>query len=479
MNFPSDFINNIQTLLKDESEQLMSSLNGEAEVSIRLNPYKLQRNPIDFSVSVEKVPWSENGYYLNQRPAFTFDPLFHSGYYYVQEASSLFVDYVVRQLVSESSICLDLSAAPGGKSLGLLTSLPENSLLVSNEIVRLRANVLSESLIKFGNPNILVTNNSPKDFTKLTAVFDLILVDAPCSGEGMFRKDKQAIEEWSVNNVKMCASRQKDILREIWPALKVGGVLIYSTCTYNLSENEDNALWAFDELGAEFVEIEVDPEWKISPSFISGVPAYRFFPHKTNGEGLFVTILKKPDVLKEPDENQFNISSNQRFSKRKNSKSSFTVLKENEIRDNILNLINNQNAFEFVKYENSIIAITEIYSDIIKYLSEQLKIVSIGVELGRYKGYDFIPSHSLAMNKEINKEHFFSYEVSYDESIAYLRNQTIQLADAPKGFILLTYMNEPIGFVKNLGNRANNLYPKEWRIKSGYLPEKSATILSK
>lgn len=469
MNFPSDFIKSIQTLLRDESEQLLSSLNEETPVSIRINPYKLQRNPIDFSVSVKNVPWSENGYYLHQRPAFTFDPLFHSGYYYVQEASSMFIEYVVKQLIRENSICLDLSAAPGGKSLGLLTALPENSLLVSNEIVRQRANVLSETLIKFGNQNILVANNSPKDFTKLTGIFDLILVDAPCSGEGMFRKDKQAIEEWSVDNVQMCASRQKDILKEIWPALKPGGVLIYSTCTYNVSENEENALWAVNELGAQFVDIDVDPEWKIAHSVISGIPANRFFPHKTNGEGLFVTVLMKPKGDQTP------IITNQRFGKNKNRKSSFTLLKEGEIRGNLLN---NLTAFEIVNYKDSIIALPEIHSDLIKELAEQLKVVSMGVELGEIKGKDFIPSHSLAMSKEISMEAFFNYEVSYDDAIAYLRSQSIQLVDAPKGFILLTYMNEPLGFVKNIGNRANNLYPKEWRIRSGYLPEKLTTIFS-
>ena len=255
-------------------------------MSIRVNPYKKLRNSLSFSNPLERVPWSEQGYYLEERPSFTFDPLFHAGYYYVQEASSMFIEHVVRKLVSAPVACLDLCAAPGGKSVSLLSALPEGSLLVSNEIIRQRANVLSETLTKFGHPNAVVTQNSPADFAAFPGLFDLILVDAPCSGEGMFRKDEVAIQEWSPQNVKMCAARQRDILSDVWPTLKPGGLLIYSTCTFNRDENEDNVRWMADNLGATIKKVEVEPDWNIVPRMMKRRVAFIFIRIKQRG-GLF------------------------------------------------------------------------------------------------------------------------------------------------------------------------------------------------
>jgi tRNA and rRNA cytosine-C5-methylases len=295
MRFPADFSTSIQSLLGNETEPFLAALSEDGPVSIRVNPEKAQRHPVSFTKPVQPVPWSGWGYYLSERPAFTFDPLFHSGYYYVQEASSMFVEYIVRRLVTQPVACLDLCAAPGGKSLGLLSALPEGSLPVSNEMVRQRANVLSETLTKFGNPNSIVTNNAPKDFEVFPHFFDLILVDAPCSGEGMFRKDGVALQEWSAQNVQMCAARQKDILRDVWPALKPGGLLIYSTCTYNTEENEENALWTVRELGADFIEVEMNPEWGISPSFDNEAVCYRFFLIKPKAKDCLLRFYENRD----------------------------------------------------------------------------------------------------------------------------------------------------------------------------------------
>lgn len=472
MNLPTDFIRSINLLPGTEIDKLLDALKENTPVSVRLNPFKLERNPIPFSLPVQKVFWSDNGYYLEERPSFTFDPLFHSGYYYVQEASSMFIEHVVKQIVSTPVNCLDLCAAPGGKSISMISSLPEGSLLVSNEIIRQRANILSETIKKFGHPNSLVTNNSPKDYSSIPNFFDLILVDAPCSGEGMFRKDEVAVNEWSPENVLMCAARQKTILSDVWNSLKPGGYLIYSTCTFNLSENEDNALWAVDELDAEFIEVDIDSEWGISNSLNDKVISYRFFPHKTKGEGFFLTVIRKSETYNS-DLHISSISRNLKSSKKTKSTSPY-------IKDATFykGLINNSDNYDYTENDGRIAALPKEHSDNILRLKEKLKVISMGIELGEIKGKDFIPSHALALSKELNFSAYNRYELSYNEAISFLRSEAIAVQGVVKGFVLLTYKNEPIGFVKNIGNRANNLYPYEWRIRSGYLPQ-TATYLFK
>jgi 16S rRNA (cytosine1407-C5)-methyltransferase len=457
MNLPDHFTDIIRQLLKDQTDAFISSLVEVPPVSLRLNPLKSEGKVSDLPEEGKQVPWSDWGYYLNKRPSFTFDPLFHGGKYYVQEASSMFIEHVVKQLIDKPLKCLDLCAAPGGKSVSLLSALPAGSLLTSNEIIRQRAYILSENITKQGSPTTVVTNNEPKDFAVLQDFYDMILVDAPCSGEGMFRKDDVAISEWSPENVRMCAERQKNILSDIWPALKPGGILIYSTCTYNTLENEVNALWVSDEMHAEFVEIKTEKEWGISPSFDDKVIAYRFFPHKTEGEGLFVTVLRKDGSTVS--------NSLQHIQKRnkKNRKYPSHLVKEVSTYKRYLI---NPDDFDFVQDENRIIAVSKQHTETILALKNSLKTISLGIELGEIKGKDFIPSHSLAMSSEMNREIFSTRELTYDEAIAYLRREAISIPDAPKGFILLTYRDLPLGFVKNIGNRANNLYPNEWRIRT-------------
>lgn len=468
MKLPEDFILSMRSLLGNVSEQLFEALESEAPVSIRLNPYKLKRNPLDFILALQPVPWSDWGFYLKERPAFTFDPLFHAGYYYVQEASSMFLEQVW-QLVKEPAICLDLCGAPGGKSVSLLSALPEGSLLVSNELVRQRANILSETLTKYGVSTSVVTNNHPRDFNAFPELFDLILVDAPCSGEGMFRKDAVAIEEWSSQNVVMCAARQRDILADVWPALKPGGILVYSTCTFNKLENEENARWAAQSLGASFVEVAIEEAWGITPSLERDAICYRFLPHKVNGEGLFVTLLQKGNSV-EPEIGQRSFH----FSKKGKQKSSSLV---KDI-TGFAGWINNPEMFHFVEMENQVIALPAAHVETMLQLKERLKVLSMGISIGERKGKDLIPSHSLAMSCELNREAFICYELSYSQAVAFLRKEAITLSDTSRGFVLLTYQHEPIGFVKNIGNRANNLYPNEWRIRSSYLPETKPEILT-
>jgi 16S rRNA C967 or C1407 C5-methylase (RsmB/RsmF family)/NOL1/NOP2/fmu family ribosome biogenesis protein len=461
MNFPATFISSIRPSLGGETDSLLSALSGGAPVSFRLNPFKAGRNPLKPAVSLRPVPWSRWGYYLDERPAFTFDPLFHAGYYYVQEASSMFVEHVIRTLTAGPAVCLDLCAAPGGKSLALLSALPAGSLLVSNEPVRQRAQVLAETITKFGHPNGMVTNNTARDFAGFPPLFDLALVDAPCSGEGMFRKDATAVQEWSPRNVEMCAARQREILKDVWPALKPGGLLIYSTCTYNTAENEENALWLANELGAEFVRVETEESWGVSPSLDGRATAYRFFPHKTQGEGLFVAVLRKEGTDKTPPRRA----------------RSFVPLNKRDL-SRVAPLLSSPDEFDFIEAGNRIVALPAARSETLLALSGRLKTVSLGIEAGTKKGNDFIPSHALAMSKELHPEAFPRYEASRREALSYLRREAAAPANAPGGYLLLTHKGEPLGFVKNLGNRANNLYPNEWRIRSGYLPEKAAQIFS-
>lgn len=454
MRLPSDFIVSMQSLLNEESELFFAALTEPPPVSIRLNPVKTHCNPIDFVVPVEPVKWSQWGYYLKNRAAFTLDPLFHAGYYYVQETSSMFVEHLVRLFVKAPAMCLDLCAAPGGKSISLLSALPKGSLLVCNEILPSRAVILSETVTKFGNPNTVVTNNSPRDFAAFPHFFDFILVDAPCSGEGMFRKDEVAIREWSSQNVLMCATRQRAILSDVWSALKPGGILVYSTCTYNTTENEENAQWIADELNAEFVPVASYKEWNISPAFNEVGACHRFFPHKTKGEGLFVTVLRKNDETKALEQT-------------KNKKGMLSFLKDTS---SYTHFLHHPEYFDFLEENNCITALPKLHSHQILSFYKKMRVVSSGIEIGRKKRTDFIPAHALAMSIKLKLSAFTRYDLPYEQAIAYLRRESIVLHNAPKGFVLLTYKKQPLGWVKNIGNRANNLYPITWRIRSQYMP---------
>ena len=259
MNLPQAFIERTRQLLGETQYPLFEeALQTEVPVSIRPNATKCAKE-----VEGEPIPWASSGVYLKNRPTFTFDPLFHAGCYYVQEASSMFVERVLQAYVKEPVVMLDLCAAPGGKSTLCRSVLPEGSLLIANEVMRNRSQILAENLIKWGHPEVIVTNNDPADFTDLTHLFDVILTDVPCSGEGMFRKDQVAVDEWSLENVDVCWKRQRRILTDIWPALKPGGLLIYSTCTFNREEDEDNVAWIAKELGAEILPVPMEEGWGI------------------------------------------------------------------------------------------------------------------------------------------------------------------------------------------------------------------------
>ncbi len=401
---PEAFTDYTRQLMGEERfERYLQSFEEPTPVSIRLNPMKsADLEPVDG----EPVAWCRGGYYLHQRPSFTFDPLLHAGCYYVQEAASMFLDEVLRQTIgsqlSNGEIdqlskgrCLDLCAAPGGKSTLLRAALPEDCVLYSNEPVRQRACILAENVSKWGYDNHIVTNNYPRDYRASKLSFDVILCDVPCSGEGMFRKDATTINEWSLQNVEKCWQLQREIIDDAWACLRPGGMLIYSTCTFNTMENEENIQYFLEKYDAELVPINIRPEWHITGSLLKDFeePVYRFIPGVSRSEGLFLCVLRKHGGKPQ----------------------------EGKAKKDVLHVMKNDN---------------------------RLQTADIQVEL------------------------------TYPQALAYLRHEALQLPeDAPRGLVNVCFQGHPLGMVKNIGSRANNLYPKEWKIKTTHIPNDYETIL--
>lgn len=455
MALPAEFISRTKALLQDECTRLFEALHEEAPVSIRTNPSKTKHVP-----GRERVKWCDSGYYLPERPTFTFDPLFHAGTYYAQEASSMFLEQAVRAHVSQPVKCLDLCAAPGGKSTHLHSILPEGSLVVSNEVIRPRSYILSENLTKWGYPSSIVTNNDPEEIGRLTHLFDLIVADVPCSGEGMFRKDSDSTGQWSVANVELCAARQKRIIHDVWNALSPGGLLIYSTCTYNTEENEENIRYFMQELGARPLSVPVNEAWKITGALKYELPVYRFLPHLAKGEGFFLAVLQKPEGVRE----EVRQKAGGKKEKGKAGKDKFPEAPKQWLQT--------PGSFSFVSRGETLQAVPASQAEVYALLADTLRIVSAGITLGEVKGKDILPSQSLACSLMLDRNAFPTSEISWEQAIRYLRKEALTLPqDQEKGYVLLTYKEVPLGFVKHLGNRANNLYPQEWRIRTGYIPE--------
>ena len=465
MILPAAFIAQLRSLLgQADADAFFNALQGDASVSIRMNLRKVQEGMFPLEAW---VPWCPQGRYLSQRPSFTLDPRLHAGAYYVQEASSMFLWHVLRHCVDDRPVVmLDLCAAPGGKSTLACDALPEGSLLVSNEVMRARAQVLAENLTKWGNAWSVVTHNDPADFSPLVGMFDLILVDAPCSGEGMFRKDAGAVNDWSLEAVEMCARRQRRILADIWPCLKPGGWLIYSTCTYNLSENEEQVRWLRDEWGACPVSVPVPSEWGITGCLLEGedLPVYRFLPHKTRGEGFFLSVLQKP-VEAEEEQPPVVRRGNKKGKSGNGTKDRLPSLPK-EIMSRAANWLHDPDSYVLMPQGTGLFAFPLLYKEVLQRLRDSLYLLQAGVPLAEVKGRDLLPTHALAMSTALRPDAFPRVEVSAEQALAYLRREAIVLSgDAPRGFVLLTCEGLPIGFVKNIGNRANNLYPAEWRIR--------------
>lgn len=428
----------------NDAELFFKSLKDIPPVSIRINPEKSIPD-----ASLKKVNWCNNGYYLEQRPSFTHDPLFHAGTYFVQEASSMFLEqYILQAGMHEQPItALDLCASPGGKSTHILSILHRDSLLISNETIRSRIPALKENIIKWGFPNCVITSNDPSAFTSLSGVFDLIVCDAPCSGEGMFRKDPASINHWSLEHVHHCAERQKRIVQQAWKALKPGGVFIYSTCTFNKEENE-NVLYSLLENG-EFkscirlktggmdnIEVKEDD-----------ISIYRFYPHRINGEGITIAALIKSD----------NAESNESTHTKK-AQSDFKISKQAPY------WLNDENG-KFYEMNSKLVFLKNNVSHFMSEKEKKLNMVYAGTETAEIVGNQLIPLHESCMSILYRSNSFPELELNRNDALKYLSGETHFNIDASDGMLLFTYQNKPLGFARKTGNRFNNHYPKGWRIR--------------
>ena len=429
MTLPKDFESYFRARWREEEVQaLLQGLDGEPSVSIRVNPSRL---PVDAEPEGAdgRVPWCPEGFYLKGRPQFTADPLLHAGAYYVQEASSMFLAHVLRTVVMPRwpqgiTTALDLCAAPGGKSTLLRSLLPDDCLLVSNEPNRARAQVLAENLAKWGHPKVLVTQAYAAEIAHsigkegfVEHPFDLILADVPCSGEGMMRKEEEAVRQWSPSFVSECAALQRGIIADIWPALRPGGFLIYSTCTFNPEEDEENVEWIVRELGAEFLQVPVDAAWGIRgdmraqysvdeyPSSLITHRFSHFLPGQVRGEGFFLAVLCK-NGSEDADSEDTTASPKAEKRKKKDKR--------------------------------------------------------------KGKG-DAAPALTILPTDQLECEGASRVELSIEDAIRYLQREALILPpDAPTGIVQVCFRGQRLGLMKNLGSRANNLYPKEWRIRSSY-----------
>lgn len=437
---------------RDEVQSLFASLDAEAPSSIRCSASKAQLLPPNILHEARPIPWCRSAYYLPERPRFTGQAAWHAGLYYVQEASSMLLAQIEGLLGNNPIRALDLCAAPGGKSTLLLDILPEGSVLLANEIVRQRAHILVENLMKWGKPNHLVTNTSPNKLGKMVGAFDLMLVDAPCSGEGMFRKDHNARNEWTERSPVDCAERQRSILSDIWSALKPGGLMIYSTCTMNRIENEDVLAYIIEELGSEPIALG-DMDWGVWTSPFSPYPCYRMMPHRTEGEGLFMAVVRK--------RGEVGVESKVHKSKGKKSSQSSRLPVE------VYGYLKEPEAYDFVQVGEVLRAYPKNLSPLVAEVELLgVPIMSAGIPLAIIKGKSLIPHTGLALSIELCRQAFVSVELNDEQLIAYLSRQSICLApEVPQGIVLCLYGHIPLGFVKNLGNRCNNLYPQEWRIR--------------
>lgn len=425
---------------------------GPVLTSVRINPAKL--NNVDgFNPAwpKEKIPWSSYGFYLEERPSFTLDPLFHAGAYYVQEASSMFLEEALNQTadLTQTLRVLDLCAAPGGKSTLIQSLISAESLLVSNEVIKTRVNILSENMSKWGGMNVIVTNNDPRDFQRLPGYFDVIVADAPCSGSGIFRKDPRAVKEWSENNVLLCSERQQRILADAMPALREGGILIYSTCSYSLQEDEQIMEWLLNEFKMEGIPLPVAGEWNIVETVTNSGKGYgyRFYPDKLKGEGFFIAAFKKTGDAGNKNNN------------RKAQKIDKPTAKEiPALQPYLLS-----NELLYFKQQDEVIAFPQSLEEDLAFLKSNLYIKKAGVKMGTLIRGELVPDHELALSTLLHPA-LLGIDVDLETALQYLRKETFPVDSTGKGRALIKYKGIALGWVKILPGRINNYYPANWRI---------------
>ena len=434
-----------------------SAFEQPASVSVRVNPFKP-------GAEKEGVPvaWNRHGRMMDHRPVFTLDPLFHAGAYYVQDSSSMFPGYVFRELMSRIDRpqgrplrVLDLCAAPGGKTTDLAASLREicgdSFLLAANEVMKARVGILADNVVLWGDPNVVVTSVDPGAFALMPGFFDVILADVPCSGEGMFRKDEQAQMQWSEDNVALCEARQRRIIADVWPALAPGGLFIYSTCTFNRRENDGNVEWMCAGLGAE--PLLKEDSLPSMPGVLKTALGYSLVPGHVQGEGQYCSAVRKTIADDAFVENAARKSRSGNSGKEK-------VL---QVPDGLSDMF--EVPVRFRMKGGLFIAVPEVIWNDVALLEDRINVVSAGCAAGTVKGKDFVPDADMALSIMLRSDAFPSADVDEDVALAFLHRDTVTLHDMDKGYVIIRYKGAALGFVKNLGNRCNNLHPQNRRIR--------------
>ncbi len=465
MELPRTFVERIlRDLGTTEGEALCRALDGEACVSIRVNPAKAEglrgEQPARVSevlpmlTAAGRVPWCADGFLLAGRPSFTFDSDFHAGAYYVQEAASQFVGCLLQGGPTSGARILDLCAAPGGKTTLYASLVGRGGLVVANEIDRRRASVLADNVRKWGTGNVVVTTCEPHAVCDCEAWFDVVAVDAPCSGEGMFRKDPAARGEWSENNVRQCAARQDNILREAWRALRPGGTLIYSTCTFNRDEDEGSLermlAWAGDEVAAPY-PVDVDPAWGIVEGEVGPFRTFRFFPHRTVGEGFFAAVARKaPDA-----------PGRQRLPK---GRRSMVAPADRASAGELRRWVREPDRMVFGTVAGTGYAWYGEQAEAVKTLSEALPVICSGVALGQLFKGRLKPDPALAFFDGLERGAVPVAGLDDEQALRYLRRQEVAAGALAEGVNLVTARGRALGFAKRIGARVNNMYPNSLRI---------------
>ncbi len=444
MNLPAQLLKDIEQVKDFNKEAFIAAHQQAAVTSVRLNPYKVSGAFSDAA----QVPWCGEGRYLDARPVFTLDPLFHAGAYYVQEASSMFLQQALMATVPDNNNLrvLDLCAAPGGKSTLIASFLGKDSLLVSNEVIRTRASILEENMSRWGYMNTWVTSNDPKDFGKLKGYFDVIVVDAPCSGSGLFRKDDRALDEWSEANVTLCSGRQQRILADVWPALKEGGVLIYATCSYSPQEDEEILDWLAESFEVKGLEVPIQSEWGIVETTSGkGLKGYRFSPDKVRGEGFFLAAVQKQESESAMKPVKYKTSADKKL-----------IEQTRHLLDTEYNVLP-------IDKENYS-AVHPLHEGDYHILKQAVYLRKTGLQLGMPTAKEWVPAHDVALSIDINKQ-LPAMQLNREQALRFLKKEDFELPLNDKGWFVMQYEGLGLGWIKSLGNRFNNYLPKHWRIR--------------
>ncbi len=453
IELPEQFVETMRRELGCETgEALCRALDEAPTISLRINTRKTASEPY----AGERIPWSRDGRYLSQRPEFTLDPSLHAGAYYVQEPSSQFVGHILSSEPLQGACVLDMCAAPGGKTTIYSTLVGDDGLVIANEINRTRSLALADNVRRWGLGNVLVTNNEPRHVAAFEEWFDVVAVDAPCSGEGMFRKTDEARTEWNPRAAETCAARQREILAEAWRTLRPGGILLYSTCTFNRTEDEDVVAWAqsqWHDMLEPMSDIECPDAWGIARSRIGAFQTFRFMPHSARGEGFFAAAARKKGDR-----------SAAAHRARPKSRRRIFAPADKRTAEELQRWVAEPDAMTFRTVGDTLYGYRISQLPDIAALSETLSAVYSGVAMGQMFKQRLRPDHALALYVGLNSDALPRVDVDRATALDYLRRRDIATGIFEEGFNAVTYDGLAIGFVKRIGSRCNNLYPKDLRI---------------